>query len=73
MATAFLLHLLAALGLCCTKYGPNSSQALTALTELDAVLDELFNGMQAAYAKVDTAEERHPPLFIVASEYGITR
>lgn len=45
------------------KFGPNSPQAIHALTELDTVIGQLFDG----YSKADSDW----PLFIIASEYTI--
>jgi predicted AlkP superfamily pyrophosphatase or phosphodiesterase len=46
------------------KFGPDSDAARGALVELDAVLAQLFAGVNAAYGD-------GPPLWIVASEYPI--
>ncbi len=46
------------------KWGPDSEQAIRALTELDGVLTRLVDGINAAY-------DDRPPLWLVASEYTI--
>ena len=47
------------------KFGPDSPQAIQAVTELDAEIGRMVDGFDAAYAGVE-------PLWLVASEYVIT-
>ncbi|MGC4002138.1 MAG: alkaline phosphatase family protein [Pirellulales bacterium] len=53
------------------KFGPDSSQALAALTDLDESLGRFVAGIRATYETI-ADEHRQPPLFIVAGEYVIT-